>query len=205
MAPVAGRPFLAWVIDYWQEQGIRDFIFSLGYKHEMLTTFLEERFPLLNKQYVIEEEPMGTGGAIRLACHAALSDQVLIVNGDTLFKVQLPQLEAFHLRRQSDCTLALKPMQHPDRYGTVELDANGRILHFREKQLLAEGAVNGGVYIVERRKFLEEELPEKFSFEKDYLEKFFTARPLYGLLQDDYFIDIGIPEDFARANKELEN
>jgi D-glycero-alpha-D-manno-heptose 1-phosphate guanylyltransferase len=89
-------------------------------------------------------------------------------------------------------------------FGVVELNKNASIKNFKEKQHYNEGLINGGVYALDTEKFLEENLPQKFSFEKDYLEKLYSQRRMYGLLQNEYFIDIGIPEDYARAQLELE-
>ena len=205
MAPVAGRPFLSHVIDHFSGQGIEKFIFSLGYKHEVIQAFLDTAYADHNKQYVIEEEPLGTGGAIQFACRQATEKDVLILNGDTLFSIQLSAQTAFHQQHQAHCTLALKPMQHFDRYGVVELQDNGAIKSFKEKQYYESGLINGGIYALQVAAFLNEELPDKFSFEKDYLEKLYRERPMFGIVQDEYFIDIGIPEDFERANTELAN
>jgi D-glycero-alpha-D-manno-heptose 1-phosphate guanylyltransferase len=101
------------------------------------------------------------------------------------------------------CTLSLKPMQDFDRYGVVELNKDYSIRLFKEKQFYESGLINGGVYALHAEKFLQEELPQKFSFEKDYLEKFYNTRRMFGVVQDEYFIDIGIPEDYERAQKEL--
>ncbi len=205
MAPVAGKPFMAHVIDYFRDQGIEKFIFSLGYKHEVIAAFLDTTYTSYHKQYVIEQEPLGTGGAIQLACRQATEKDVLVLNGDTLFSIQLAKQTAFHQQHQAHCTLALKPMQHFDRYGVVELEENGAIKNFKEKQYYENGLINGGIYALQVAAFLNEGLPAKFSFEKDYLEKLYTTRPMYGVVQDEYFIDIGIPEDLERANTELAN
>lgn len=203
MAPVAGKPFLSYVIDHFLAQGMERFIFSLGYKHDMISAYLDTYYPLLQKQYVIEKEPLGTGGGIQLACKQATEKNVLVLNGDTLFKIQVAPLAAFHQQHASCCTLALKPMQHFDRYGVVELKENGALQHFKEKQYYESGCINGGIYALQTDAFLKEGLPEKFSFEKDYLEKLYTQRPMFGMVQDAYFIDIGIPEDYEKANADL--
>ena len=205
MAPVAGRPFLAYVIDHFRQQGIDKFVFSLGYKHEVIQDFLEKEYATCNKEYVIEKEPLGTGGAIQLACRQITEKNVLIANGDTLYTIQLAELAAFHHQHNAHCTLALKPMQQFDRYGVVELYENGAVKSFKEKQFYESGLINGGIYALHTTAFLNENLPSTFSFEKDYLEKFYTQRPMYGIVQNEYFIDIGIPEDYEKANKELAN
>jgi D-glycero-alpha-D-manno-heptose 1-phosphate guanylyltransferase len=205
MAPVAGRPFIGWVIDYFQKAGVEKFIFALGYKSEHFDTFLQSTLPAGSYTCSIEKEPLGTGGAIQLACQHSTDKTVLILNGDTFFRIDLQALSGFHEQQQADCTLCLRPMSDFDRFGVVELDETSRIRSFREKQYYSQGLINGGVYALDRTSFLKEGLPEKFSFEKDYLEKFYTTRHLCGLVQDEYFIDIGIPEDYQRAQLEFAN
>ncbi len=204
MAPVAGKPFVAYVIDHLQQQGIQQFIFALGYKNESFLDFLSQTLPPDSYQLSIEQEPLGTGGAIKLACDLLHEKTTLVVNGDTLFKIKIDKLAAFHDMCGAHCTLSLKPMQHFDRYGVVELNKDYSIRHFQEKQYFESGYINGGVTLLHGEKFLQENLPDKFSFEKDYLEQFYKTRRMYGVVQDEYFIDIGIPEDYERAQKELD-
>ncbi len=203
MAPVAGRPFLYHVITYLQSQGIRHFIFSLGYKHEVIETWLHDEFPALSYECVIESEPLGTGGAIRLACRHAHTQHVVVTNGDTLFRVDIPNLQQEHERSGAVCTLALKPMQSFDRYGSVEIDETKRITGFREKQFIAEGLINGGLYVLDRTAFDALDFPEKFSFETAFLEPSATQKRLAGFPAEGYFIDIGIPADFQKAQADL--
>ncbi|HEX4876761.1 MAG TPA: HAD-IIIA family hydrolase [Chitinophagaceae bacterium] len=203
MAPVAGRPFLFYVINYLRSQGIEKFIFSLGYKHEVIEEYLSTDFPTLPYQCSIEQEPLGTGGAILLACSKASEKQVVVANGDTLYKANLHDASIFHIQHMAECTLMLKPMTDFDRYGMVETDNEKLVTSFKEKQHYESGNINGGLYLLDAGKFMDEEFPDKFSFEKDYLEKFFRLRRIYGLVDESYFIDIGIPEDFNRAQKEM--
>ena len=203
MAPVAGQPFLKHVIRYLLSQGVEKFIFSLGHKHEMIEAFMNAEFPTIDFQCSIEDEPLGTGGAIQLACRRATEENCIIINGDTLFKIDINSFVTSHLDFKADCTLALKPMKNFDRYGVVELDTDNRISNFKEKQFYAQGDINGGVYILNVENFLSKNFPEKFSFEKDYLEKHYSGENIYGAILDEYFIDIGIPVDFARAQEEL--
>lgn len=203
MAPVNGKPFLCYIIDYYCTQGIQKFIFSLGYKHELISAWIKEKYPSLAVEYVIEREPLGTGGAIQLAVEKAHAKNVLILNGDTFFQVDVPALAAFHLKNASACTLSLKPMKNFERYGVIETDQEGQIQNFKEKKQYAEGLINGGVYLLNTGRFRQQKRPEKFSFEKDYLERSFSSMHMYGLVQDAYFIDIGIPEDLERAQAEM--
>jgi D-glycero-alpha-D-manno-heptose 1-phosphate guanylyltransferase len=198
MAPVAGRPFLAHVIEHWRGVGITRFIFSLGYMHEVIEAYLET----LDLTYacVVEEHPLGTGGAIQAATQAATTDNLLITNGDTLFKVDAQVLAKYHHEKGALVTLALKPMHDFDRYGVVNVDKEGRVKTFEEKKAVRDGLINGGVYIL-RKRALTGTAP--FSFEKDYLEPQVGGGRFFGYVSEAYFIDIGIPEDYNRAQKEL--
>jgi D-glycero-alpha-D-manno-heptose 1-phosphate guanylyltransferase len=209
MALGGGKPFLAYVIDHLLTEGVQKFIFSLGYKNEMIVDFINVQFSPakggINFQFSIEEEPLGTGGAIKLACNKVTGETVLIVNGDTLFMIDVNKLLAFHDMCGADCTLSLKSMENFNRYGAVELNKDYSIKSFNEKKYYETGLINGGMYVLHTERFLKEDLPEKFSFEKEYLETYFNKRRIYGVIQDKYFIDIGIPEDYERAQKELKD
>jgi len=203
MAPVNGKPFIGIVIDYFLDQGVTKYILSLGYMHEAITGYVEKAYPALDVIYSIEEEPLGTGGAIKLACAKATTSDVLVTNGDTLFKADVQALMQFHRSHNADCTLGLKPMQNFSRYGVVALNHDCSVECFKEKQFYTEGLINGGLYALNTSSFLKGELPQKFSFEKDYLEALYAQRKMFGIPQNAYFIDIGIPEDYARAQVEL--
>ncbi len=208
LAPVAGKPFLHYPISFLKESGVETFIFSVGYLHKKIEEYLQKNWPDLKYQISLEHEPLGTGGAIKLACSKSAEKNVLICNGDTLFKIDCSSLSSFHHEKNAECTLTLKPMASFDRYGVVELNQDQSVRSFREKQFYESGLINGGVYALNVNSFLNECLPEKFSFEKDYLEKKVrllenNQAVLFGLVQDKYFIDIGIPEDFEKAQSEL--
>ncbi len=208
MAPVAGKPFLHFVLDFLQNSGVQHFVMSVGYLHEIIEEYLFKNYAPVTYTLSLENEPLGTGGAIKLAGDKCLEKNVLICNADTLYKIDASALSKLHEEMNAACTMSLKPMHYFDRYGAVELNEDHSIKSFKEKQYYTSGLINGGVYALDREKFLQEKLPEKFSFEKDYLEKNVKnddhEKPkLYGIIQDDYFIDIGIPEDYDRAQKEL--
>jgi D-glycero-alpha-D-manno-heptose 1-phosphate guanylyltransferase len=203
MAPVAGKPFIHWVLTYLQLQKITSFVLSLGYLHKVIEEYIREYFPDLSVQFSVEKEPLGTGGAIHLAMRLCKEEHILVVNGDTLFKTNNEKLLAQHLEKNSDCTLALKPMQHFDRYGVVKIDSHNSIISFEEKKYEQAGLINGGVYLINKASFDNIIFPEKFSFEKDFLEKYVQKITMVGLADNGYFIDIGIPEDFKKANTEI--
>lgn len=203
MAPVAGQPFINHVIGYLQQAGIQRFIFSLGYMGAAVEKHIRETYAHLETVFVTEATPLGTGGAIQWASKQASSTDVAIINGDTLFKVDFASLATLHHTTEAACTLALKPIQQADRYGCVTVDATGRITQFIEKRGQEPALINGGVYILNMPLFLQTPLAAPFSFEKDYLEAFYLQHKIYGQVQDAYFIDIGVPEDYERAGKEL--
>lgn len=208
MAYIDGKPFLWYLVRYFLRQDVTHFVFALGYKHEVIEAYLaSEDSPFHNTiaQYKIsvETEPLGTGGAIQKACALTKNVQVIVANGDTMFDVDIEALEDFHLSQKSLCILALKPMTDFERYGVVILDEEGRVADFKEKQFYSEGNINGGVYLLDVPPFLELHFPEKFSFEKDFLEGHAGKHTLSGLIQERYFIDIGVPQDYEKAQHEL--
>ena len=205
MAPVNGKPFIAYVIEYLQAQGIEQFIFGLGNQYEVIETYLQSQLSPDSYQLSIENEPLGTGGAIKLACPKATGKNILVANGDKLYKADITKLSAFHSMCGADCTLSLKPMRDFNRYGSVELNKDYSIQIFKEKQYYKEGFINAGLYALNTLKFLHEDLPEKCSFEKDYLEKLYSQRRMYGVIQDVYFLDMGIPEDYEKAQREIKS
>jgi D-glycero-alpha-D-manno-heptose 1-phosphate guanylyltransferase len=152
---------------------------------------------------VIEEEPLGTGGAIIRSLNCCKSQQVLVLNGDTLFKGDLHGAARIHATTAASCTILLKELENVDRYGLVRTDDKGQIVGFMEKQAVSCGQINAGVYLIDRQKLLDEELPKIFSFEREYLEKYVGSRKFMGIAQSAYFRDIGIPEDHLEADREL--
>lgn len=203
LAPVAGKPFLYYVLKWLEKYRLQHIILSLGYKHEMITAWCNEnKFPF-ELSFAIEEQPMGTGGAIKNALGHVREETTLILNGDTLFNVDIRAFHDFHLQHPGALSLCLKPMRQFNRYGAVKPDGKGRVLSFEEKKFYAEGLINGGVYLMGKKPFLQFPLPEKFSFENDYLVPFVKRELFFGYISDAYFIDIGVPADYERAQTEI--
>ncbi|MDN3656626.1 nucleotidyltransferase family protein [Ferruginibacter paludis] len=202
MAPVEGLPFIHFVIAALQKEGVENFIFSLGYKSEAIINYVDKQYPALQKKYVVETTPLGTGGAIRAACKEVNEKNAVIVNGDTLFLADIAALSSFHEKHRAVCTIALKEMTSFDRYGAVEINSDQSIKAFKEKQFCEHGTINGGVYALTVADLLKGTYPDVFSFEKEYLEKNTGTGKLYGVINNHYFIDIGIPEDYQRFQDE---
>lgn len=199
MAPVADNPFLKYIFDYLVQHKISCVVLAVGYKYEHIYNFFGDKYKSLELKYSVEEEPLGTGGAIRLAVEQVNNNEFFIINGDTFFDVDLLQFEQFAKASKSDLAIALKPMHSFDRYGSVEVEGD-KILSFKEKQFVEAGLINGGVYYCGKPLFSKFGVNQKFSFEKDLMEKSVNEKNLTGYISDTYFIDIGIPEDYAKAN-----
>lgn len=210
MAPVAGKPFLWYLLQDLKSQPVEHVVLSVGYLREVIFEWIDkvrDEFPFAIS-YAIEDTPLGTGGGIRLALNECSAEEVLILNGDTYFQVDLQKMLLLHRMGGCSLSIALKPMKDFNRYGAVEVDWNtskeqGIITRFCEKQPCEEGVINGGVYLVSRKQIQLNQLPNKFSFEKEVLEPRALTGELYGIVSNGYFIDIGIPEDYERAGLEL--
>ncbi len=203
MAPVNGKPFLEYVLNYLIAQQFEKIILSVGYQYEVIQHYFKTKYKSAEIGYSIETEALGTGGAILQSLPLTASDEVAVFNGDSLFTIPFSELHRFHRQHDSELTLALKPMKNFDRYGTVTLDAGNVITHFEEKQFKSSGCINTGVYIMKKDLFRSFQLPRKFSFENDFLQRYHTRHTFYGLPMDDYFIDIGVPDEYGRAQKDF--
>jgi len=203
MAPVGDVPFIDYLLRYLLKEGMTHVVLSLGHLSDQVIAYIESNEWTLKVDFVIEEEPLGTGGAIMNALDELEEDEFFIMNGDTLFNVDLFDYSNWHQEKGSKLSLALKPMRQFDRYGSVQLGENNKITAFLEKQYCEEGLINGGIYVANREYLEGLHLPEKFSFEKDVLETQVKAGNVYGFESDSYFIDIGVPADYERAQQEL--
>ncbi len=203
MALVAGKPFLYYLLQWAVRQGIDRVVLSLGHKSEAVTAWLQTQDFPLKIDWVIEGEPLGTGGGIGLALKVCEAKNVAVLNGDTMFSIDLPAGRQSHQSSGAETTLVLKALTDFERYGTVEKDAQNIITAFQEKAPRKSGLINGGVYIISREAFLQRALPQQFSFEKDYLERFISEGKFYGHEDDGYFIDIGVPQDYQRAQTDF--
>jgi D-glycero-alpha-D-manno-heptose 1-phosphate guanylyltransferase len=197
LAPIAGRPFLDWLLDDLRRQGITRVILATGYGSELIEHRYRAGHPGMSVVISREEKPLGTGGAIRLACRHASDEQVLVVNGDTFAAWHPAPLVATAASTRAPITVGLKYVIRPDRYGTVIL-AGSRVVSFREKEPLAEGLVNAGLYLI-TPKAIPWPAIGRFSFEHDVLRPGCRQDMVAGAVLAGPFIDIGIPEAYAEA------
>jgi len=202
MAPVAGRPFLEYVLDRLVQANIESITLSVGYRAEVIQAHFGDAYQGVPIVYAHEAEPLGTGGALALAV-AGLGDQpVLALNGDTLLRLDLDALMAWYAQVPESLAMVLRQVPDAGRYGAVKLAA-GRVTGFEERGAATPGLINGGIYIFRPALFSALGLSGRFSFEVDVLQAHCQQLRPRAYVSDAYFIDIGIPEDLDRASLEL--
>ena len=205
MAPVYGKPFLCYLMDRLVDAGIQRVVLATGYKHECIESYFGASYRGLDLIYSQETTPLFTGGAIRKAAEHLKSDDFVVLNCDTLFDIDFQQLYAFHTAHQANLSIALRHVDETGRYGAVTC-TDDRITAFHEKQeSVGAGDINGGIYAIHREWLMSLNLPTKFSFEKELMQPLAGDPHFYGLSFNTYFIDIGVPEDYFRAQEEFKN
>jgi len=198
LAPVSGRPFLAIVLEQLRSQGFSLAVLSVGFRHELIRQAFGERFGGLAIDYAVEDRPLGTGGAIRLAARACSEPDVFVLNGDSYADLDFADMQARHCEAHVPLTVCAVEVPDAARYGRI-LVRDDRITGFSEKGAAGPGLINAGIYLMSRNLLAVPELPEVFSFERDVLEaRLADLRPL-AYQTRGRFIDIGVPEDYARA------
>lgn len=204
MVDVAGRPFLEHVLSYLENEGVRKVCMALHHKAGAVTRHFQRRWQGLRLDYSVEESPLGTGGAIRAALSWASEDNVIVVNGDTLFTVPLSSMLGFHKGRGAQVSLAVRREPRASRFGLVEFDSNFRVTRFIEKkENCGAGWINGGVYILQPKVLECRCTGEPFSFEYDFLREASASLRQYCFPHSGYFVDIGLPADLERARRDL--
>ncbi|MBX5439631.1 MAG: NTP transferase domain-containing protein [Thermoflavifilum sp.] len=206
LAPIGEHPFLYYLLHYLAKQQIHRVILSLGYQHELVLQWLEkdctDNFPFEIRP-VVESYPLGTGGAIQLAMTHASANFVFILNGDTYFPIALMEMEQFHQHMQKPITLAACYLQDTGRYGRLEIDETQHVVKsFQEKQARKAGWINAGIYCINTNWWKSQSFPEIFSFEKEVLEPLLnhsTSSSIAVFQANQFFIDMGVPEDYIRA------
>lgn len=204
MALVNGRPFLEYLLDDLINQGVARIVLSVGYLHEQIIGHFGKKYRSLKLDYAIETEPLGTGGGIRLAFWKIKGDKAVIVNGDSMFRFDLRQMMVYHESKRSDITIALRKLRNTDRYGRVTLNRSRRITCFSEKDPAAgPGLINGGIYIINKDALMAPEWRGRFSIEQDYFPNNLGHKKIMGFVTNGYFLDIGIPDDYLRAQHDF--
>ncbi|ODV26723.1 MAG: hypothetical protein ABT19_02625 [Rhodanobacter sp. SCN 68-63] len=198
LAPVAGRPFLAWLLDHLVENGMRHVVLAAGYLAEHVIASIGQEWRGMGVDYSIESTPLGTGGAVRAACSMLRGDTAHVLNGDTFLRYDMHALERATRLADSDLGMALAWVDDVSRYGAVVCE-DGRVKGFREKGESGPGYINAGSYYLTPRSIQKLPTEPSFSFENSVLGPLVEGGRVYGFDATSGFIDIGVPEDYSRA------
>lgn len=198
MALIRGKPFLEILIRSLQAKGMDDFVLATGHLHGQIEDYIGNGACWgVRVRYSREARPLGTGGAVKLA-EPLLAEEFLVLNGDTFVEFDPEALAARQAETGASLVLVLRREEHPERYGAVDIDADGRVKAFVEKGVRVGRHINAGVYRVRREALALMEAGRPVSLEKDWMPKL-VARGIYGVVTQGLFIDIGVPEDYRRA------
>ncbi|WP_304236650.1 HAD-IIIA family hydrolase [Jiulongibacter sediminis] len=201
MAPIGEKPFLFYQMKYLISRGIDRIILSVGYKSEVISDYFGNEFQGVPLVYVHEENPLGTGGGVRLALNAANSNEVLVCNGDTFFEFELSKLQFAHRQFQGTLTFSVHEIENNGRYGGMRIGSDAKVNGFIPKNVTGKTYINAGIYLINKTEFLAQTPADTpFSLEDDFLavkvgEGRFYACPFSA----SQFIDIGIPEDYEKG------
>lgn len=200
MAPICDKPFLEILIENFHAKGIDHFILSVGYLSEHIIKHFEKKYSNLNISFSIENEALGTGGAIQQAFKFVNGNSALVLNGDSFFNVDLTALLPFS---STDIPIIFgRYVDDVSRYGSFLYNEN-KIYHYSEKQKKGAGYINGGVYVLGKETLSAFSSKKNFSLEKDYFSLFSKNNEATIIFSNNYFIDIGIPESYQKAQHEL--
>lgn len=199
MALIEEKPFMEYVVRQLARCGIEEIIFAVGYRGSMVEEHFGDGSQLgVRVSYAYEETLLGTAGAIKNAGSLVTEDRFFVLNADTYYQIDYSLLVQLAKEQNLDMALVLRRVPDVSRYGAAVLE-NGRLTGFNEKvESQGPGTINGGIYLMKRS--LLEEIPEgKVSLEQEMIPKWLQeGKALGGMVNEGYFIDIGIPEDYFR-------
>lgn len=204
MAPVAQRPFLAWLLDYLEGQGFDHIVLSIGYLGRNISEYFGNRHGNINLDYVVEASPLGTGGAMLGASEKCRWNPFFVINGDTFLAQDYSAMHAQHTAAKASFTMAIREVEDVSRYGRIVLKGN-KLVSLEEKSAAGPGQVNAGVYLFERSFIADVRLAAPCSLERDIIAPGLLQSNCQAFTSNGYFIDIGVPSDYQRAQLELAN
>lgn len=198
LAPVTGRPFLAWLLDALALRGLRRVVLATGYLGDQIEATFGADWRGMALTYSREPEPLGTGGALVLAAQQAAGDAFFVLNGDTWLELDYAAFARASSDAKARLGVALAEVPDVSRYGAAQL-AGGCVTGFDEKGRTGAGRINGGVYWLRRSLLQGYRTGTAFSFERDLLMPTVSRESVLGYTQTRGFIDIGVPDDYRRA------
>lgn len=203
LVPIQNKPFITYIMDQLDSFGLSHVTISTGYLSSKIRKRIGNRYKNIQINYSKEEMPLGTGGALKSICFSSPKENVLVLNGDSYLKFNLKNLYKAHTNNNAKVTILLKMKQKRTQFGSVNINKDNQIIEFKEKKEgLKKGLINAGIYLI--KSSILKMIPNKTpcSLELDFFPNI-IGRGLYGLESQDFFTDIGTPESYEKANKNL--
>jgi len=203
LAPVAGQPFIDFLLHSLAASGCQRVVIAVGYRCELIVEHVGSKFAGLDVAYSIEDEPLGTGGATRKALSAIESSRAVVLNADTWLEIHYPAMLDAHCDAAARVTMAVREVADVGRYGAVDVEAR-RVVRFEEKGVRrGPGLINAGAYVFEQDVFDDVRLPDAFSLEVDFLTPCVARLAPLAFPVRGAFVDIGVPDDYVLAQSLL--
>ena len=199
MAPIRSRPFLEYVLDSLVAEQFDQAVLSIGYRGDVIESHFGCSYRSLRLTYHREIDPLGTGGALLQSLRHLTSEHIFVLNGDTFLQLRFHDMLAFHLRHNAAVSIAATSVEDSSRYGKLQIGRHEDLIAFTEKGTDGPGVINAGAYLLRKDIFSGFDLPAVFSFETDFLQVHHHRFRTKVYRTQGEFIDIGIPEDYARA------
>jgi len=197
---VNGKPFLDILLNYLCKNKFTHVILSVGHLSDQIQNRYHSQFKSIQISYAVESSPLGTGGAIKHALSLAQEENVFVMNGDSFLETNFDDLHKVHLQNHADISMVLREIEDTARYGVIRCDSHGRVNAFEEKKPVHErGLINGGVYLINKSKYLQCTPDGAFSIEKEVFQEQCHFLNIYAITTTGFFIDIGIPDDYKLA------
>jgi len=201
LAEVAGRPFLAYLLEHLGTSGVRQVVLCTGYLGDQIHQVFGNEFQEIQLRYSCESEPLGTGGALKHANPLLSAFPVIVCNGDSYANVPIQQMIQFHIQQKAEVTMGVMKLNNPSQFGLVEFNDDGEVQKFSEKpSTLQAGWVNAGVYVFGKRLF--DSIPDTgfVSLERDVLPRW-VRKGFFAYPQSGELFDIGTPESLCNTQE----
>jgi D-glycero-alpha-D-manno-heptose 1-phosphate guanylyltransferase len=202
MAPVAGKPFLEYILSDAVAQGADHIVIAVHHMKECIMDYFGDHCHGVPISYSVEEHPLKTGGAIKKAMELCTGERAVVINGDTFYGVPLKEMHQFAKQSGKQVVITVKEMTKFSRYGKVDVNSDGLITAFHEKEFCEKGYINGGIYDIAKTAL--EQYPEAFSIEEVCFPELLKRKEIMAFSSNAYFIDIGVPEDYAKAQVDFQ-
>lgn len=197
MAPIAGRPFLEILLASLSKKGFKRVVLSLGFMSDKIINHFGNQYLGMELVYEVESSPLGTGGAVRASLARCVSDHAFVFNGDTYLDLEVTDLEQLW-KTTHNPAIVVREVPETSRFGRVLVE-NGRVSYFLEKGMSGPGTINAGCYLLPKHLLDQFELGKNFSLEADFFLTAIKQQQFNGFVTQGLFIDIGVPDDYDRA------